>query len=461
MDNQIQKCKTDKDLKNKAEIFFRAAWNSYCTQLDPEDFGKKEIRINNGLLFVVTDDVLRAQHDFVTRCIKLLGSSLGNEKEVEELAWQQVSLSIANNSEINPTEVVGHFFNALSQNTNRSFGYVAPNHLFKFDEDAREIKIGPVSAVLSLDLISKLGFKMKSGPDFHISLQNRELVIQLAPVSWYVSVRATEGNVKEEAVWLINVAITYLRLSYLSKENHLFQSGQIADFFPFVGEVETMPLTKPTITEQGIIVDDNIKTYSSVPRLYVVNESVVEMTKEREFKKRAEIIFYPTKNSLARRFHRGLGWLTRGRQTVDRAERFLFFFTAIESLLSSSDHTAPIIQTISRYAATILSPTPENRADIARNIRSLYGTRSALVHTGERNVSFTQSANAQKIAESLYKTVMENVSLEISFQEFENSLSESSYGLPWPKEDEIAKTREKTLIETLTHLFLKLRDFFS
>ena len=55
--------------------------------------------------------------------------------------------------------------------------------------------------------------------------------------------------------------------------------------------------------------------------------------------------------------------MTRGRQARDRSERLLFFFTAIEALLSGDDKTAPVTQTIARRAATILVDDPTHRLD--------------------------------------------------------------------------------------------------
>ena len=434
MNNQIiNKCKSDQEFNKRADKFFRAAYSSYRSQPNEEDF-YKDIRLSKGILFVVTENVLKTQYDFVNRCVKLLGSSLGNEKEVEELAWEQVALSLTNNLAPDTSVIKKNFLDELSQNTNRNFKYVAPNHLVQFLEQARKIEIGPVEAILSEDLISNLNYNIQSGSEFNVSLGSNGILIQLPQICWHVSVNATEGNVREEAAWLINVAISFLRISCLSKDDFFSPPREVGDFFPLLGEVETMPLTKPKISEQGIIIEKGIKTNSSIPRLYAVDDSVVAMTKEKEFKDRAKVIFAPGKNSLARRFSQGLGWLTRGRQAADRAERFLFFFTAIESLLSSDDKTAPIIQTISRYAATILNPDAEERMKIAKEIRSLYSTRSALVHTGKRNVSYSESSTAQRIAEVIYKKVMENVSLTISFKEFQSSLSDASYGLPWPKE---------------------------
>ena len=169
-----------------------------------------------------------------------------------------------------------------------------------------------------------------------------------------------------------------------------------------------------------------------IPCTYLVDDTVVSLTEEQKFKDWAHVIFNPAKKSLAERFSQGLGWLARGRQTADRAERFLFFFTAIEALLSSDDKSAPVVQTISRHAATILHTDPLERADFASQLRSLYEFRSALVHSGKRNVSQMQTMEVQRIAEELYKAVMENYPLDSKFNKFQESLSKASYGSSWP-----------------------------
>ena len=89
--------------------------------------------------------------------------------------------------------------------------------------------------------------------------------------------------------------LVFLRISCLSKDDFFSPPREVGDFFPLLGEVETMPLTKPKISEQGIIIEKVIKTNSSIPRLYVVDDSVVAMTEEKEFKDRAKVIFAPGK----------------------------------------------------------------------------------------------------------------------------------------------------------------------
>ena len=82
---------------------------------------------------------------------------------------------------------------------------------------------------------------------------------------------------------------------------------------------------------------------------------------------------------------RGLGGLMRGRQTVDRAERFLLLFHGYGGSLSSDDKAAPVVQTIARHAAVILQHDPRKPASCFGII--LYAARSALVHAGRRNVA--------------------------------------------------------------------------
>ena len=191
---------------------------------------------------------------------------------------------------------------------------------------------------------------------------------------------------------------------------------------------------KPT-NRSTFLAEISMPVSSSVRRIpctYVVDDAVVEVTEEQKFKDRTQKIFNPAKNSLAERFGQGLGWLSRGRQTADRAERFLFFFSAIEALLSRNDNNAPVVQTISRHAATILHTDPLERANFAGQLRSLYGVRSTLVHAGKRNVSQAQSMEAQRTAEELYKVVMESYPLDSKFDKFQESLSKSGYGSPWP-----------------------------
>lgn len=104
----------------------------------------------------------------------------------------------------------------------------------------------------------------------------------------------------------------------------------------------------------------------------------------------------------------------------------------MEALLSSDDSTAPIIQTIALHAATILADDPSARYGIAKEIKRAYGTRSALIHRGQRGVSHSTAAEAQRLVEELYYSVLKKVSLTMDARTFQESLAKAGFGAKWP-----------------------------
>jgi Apea-like HEPN len=229
---------------------------------------------------------------------------------------------------------------------------------------------------------------------------------------------------------MIDVATSLLRLSLY---NHLTAASN--GLFPEVGQTEPMPSRVPeSETSYLLITAQNISTGGMwMPHMYFIDDSVISATLTDDFKRKTQMIFCPAQGSLAERFGQGLGWLSRGRQSEDRAERFLFFFTAIEALLSSDNKSAPIIQNIARSAAVILKNDVAARAKTAGEIKSLYAERSALVHAGRRSISRSSVNAAQWIAEALYTRVLECIPLTNSFASFQAGLDQATYGLRWPE----------------------------
>jgi hypothetical protein len=142
-------------------------------------------------------------------------------------------------------------------------------------------------------------------------------------------------------------------------------------------------------------------------------------------------VFTAKEGSVAERVAQGLGWMTRGRQSADRAERLLYFFTAVEALLTNSDKTAPVTQTIARHASVILADTPQDRVKIAGQFKSLYGLRSALVHSGKRGVGRSDADTVQALVEALYDRVLALVPLSSDAQNLNLALDKASYGGAW------------------------------
>jgi hypothetical protein len=360
------------------------------------------------------------------------GATLGHEKEISMLAWEAVADGILSAETPDPKKMAKGFLEALSRVSEAEFEYVAPNYAVGFRNQGDRIVIGPVEALLSDGLIAEVLAK-KTNPRWTLSRADKigfeasgsGYEFKLPATVWRVRVHAAKGHVEEEALWLINVALGLLRLSYLSGNY---------DFFPSVGDVETSPLEEARTGDRGFVITEKGMSGGSLkmPNLYIVDEALIEISKTQKFQARTKAVFYPGKDTLGESFGTGLGWLTRGRQCTDRAERFLYFFTAVEALLSSNDKTAPIVQTICRSAAVVLQTDPSQRADVAKSLAKLYETRSGLVHRGKRLVSQLAVNELQNLAEHLFKAVLELTDLTQKAEEFRRTLAEASWGLPWP-----------------------------
>ena len=463
-----------KSIKKLAGEFFQAARAYICRPSDIKRnlsiFSNSPLRVQ-GPVLGMDDNVQKKLEILVKQCVRSLGVELGSDEEIELLAWYHVWQSFSDTDPIlDISEITERFLDDISRYEQRSYGYLAPNFVIEFSDQAQKIVIGPVEAIRSEYLVAnekeisqdktiwnqilELPGEIQAGSKFDYSFSNSRILIELPESCWYIpmgSINAARLNAEEKAIWSINIAISLLRLCYPNPEH---------EKYPRVGDIEEMPHTESKkfrsggrMTGKGIVIGEvNVATnplpssmfsapvsssVRSIPGTYIVDDAVVRVTEEQKFKEKAQVIFNPPKKSLAERFSQGLGWLARGRQTVDRAERLLFFFTAIEALLSSNDKSAPVVQTISRHAATILHTDPLERADFASQLRSLYGVRSVLVHAGQRNVSQMQTMEVQRIAEELYKAVMKNYPLDSKLDTFQKSLSKASYGSPWPFKSEI------------------------
>lgn len=430
----MQKLNSDEAFKACAEAFFPlaiAAAELDAAAIKFPPINGVGIRYMHGVHFEISPEIQSAENRLVNQTVKLLGSKDGNEKEITEIAWQIVLQSVQRQEQTNDTKVIkDRFIEKISNNNARKFVYVCPNYTMRFDEESIDkIVVGPVQAVLSSKLAptffkknKKIDWSAVAGDKFSNDYKSKKMT--LSPVIWRVEVKAAQANVPEEANWLINIALSLIRFSCESRSH----------YFPFYGDREAMPTTPP-IFESNHVIIEGTHFYGgglSGPNLYTVDTALAKTLRSRRFKNCCKAIFAPGKKTLGLRVGQGLGWLTRARQTDDRAERFLYFFTAIEALLSSSDNSAPIVQTVARNAATILSDDPHERSKIVKTVKSLYQTRSILVHAGAKNVSNNDVNTLQSIAEQLFRAVMEKVPLDQGFKEFQENLNIAGYGLKWP-----------------------------
>lgn len=435
-----QKLLSDKKLRCLSEAFFDAAIVSAVNNVDGAKaaFKTANFKMVNGIIFHLTASIRKCEREFVSQCSRLLGTRFGNNGDISTLAWKSVSQSLAR-GEPDWAIIFNQFVDAVVAPAQRDCRFLAPNALIRFADDITSISIGPVEAILSKTLLigdieatRGKNWQIAIGNEFQTIFAGDNVVFELSPVSWAVAVKAAPGNLSEEAVWLVNVAIGLLRLSW----------PKVAyPMCPAFAEIEGNPFTARSSRTQYLTLAAGGVSEGGTrrPEYYEIGANVRDVVASEEFKARAEAIFSPKQKSVGERFSQGLGWMTRGRQTEDRAERMLHFFTAIEALLSADGKNAPIIQTVARHAAVILSDDAVGRAAIAAEFKSLYGTRSALVHTGKRGVFAEDASKAEAYAEMLYMVVLEKVNLAMPYQELYQSLDHASFGLLWPPADEKQK----------------------
>ncbi len=248
----------------------------------------------------------------------------------------------------------------------------------------------------------------------------------LPPTMWSINLAAADPIREEEGLWLTDVALSILRMCA--------RHDDVGVMAPTVGKVEPHPFFPHDHKDHSFTLKQGGSGQlggMTAPNDYWLSKGAAEALQNSLAKAKINTVFDAKPKSVAERFYQGCGWLTRGRRSKDRSDRLLYFFTAIEALLvRPTDRTSPVIQTIARHAAVLLSDDNERRQKVATDIKQLYGVRSALVHAGARGAFDIDANSAQQVAELLYSRVWSDIDLSISHREFSAMLARASYGLP-------------------------------
>ena len=434
----VSKLSSDADLKAALTDFFERAEADEGLPTPPDERplfvgadDERPVLIRDGAAFAVRAETTAARNAVILRCTKLLGAVASHEQDISDVIWSQAAHRATTAPRPSVSEMVAATLTQLGGDTSRVFTYVDCNYLFRFHDTVDRIAIGPVIAartpVLAAEIARHPDAKWTlvggDGPAIKIHMDGT-IEFVLTPLAWAVTCRAARRNVGEHALWLIDVAISYLRLS------HQVKGGN----YPDIGEPEVHPVLPTQLAASPIMITgyDVQQGVGARPAIYDVDAALAALTEGASFKARAMLLFGAKSGSVGERVAQGLGWLTRGRRTGDRAERLLYAFTAMEALLSGDDKSAPVVQTIARHAAAMLWDDAANRASGAKQIRDLYAARSALVHAGARKVSKSNADTAQWLAEMLFWQTLNKVPLDRKLTAFHDELAVASYGSAWP-----------------------------
>ncbi|WP_108818662.1 HEPN domain-containing protein [Pseudovibrio sp. Alg231-02] len=252
-------------------------------------------------------------------------------------------------------------------------------------------------------------------------------------VFWRVNANASPENLKEEALWSINVTLSLIRIF----------GTDWSVMYP-----QSLDLEKdPVIEDRDFGVDPLIMTKGNIRipgqkriGIYEISAKSLPLFKSEWFQQIAIQLSEAKEKTLAYRVRDALGWMGRGRLENDRALRLLFFFTAIEAMLSSEDKGAPVTDTIARYGSIIISLTKNDRLNNYEWIKKLYNKRSETVHRGLRNSLWGHSIEAQEIAEVVAWQILEKCDLTQEYSQFHKDLKKASFGSDWePNPSTLAK----------------------
>lgn len=396
--------------------------------------GENTWRMEDGIVFEINKSLQNKYVNVVNTICQKLGPKASHEKNISNSLWKSTAKRIIDRA-ITSDEAAKTFLKDIEQASGFERRYIHLNSLIGREPGVDKLRIGPVEIIDGSCVAEQLNANRSADRwlaevrEPGIKHQESRLITVDVPINcWMITIAAARENLREEAAWLAGIATSLLKLTARPSLGH---------FIGDLGTVEPHPFKTTPVCNDGITVDkDGVSTGGlSLLGRYVISEATIAYCGSNEFQLIADQIFTPPNKSLAERVSQGLGWLARGRQSEDRAERFLFFFTALEALLSNEDKAAPVVQTIARHAASILTDCHEDRAKNAKLIRDLYALRSALVHSGMRKVSMREANTAENIAHILFGRVLDQCNLAEQFKSFQKKLSDCSYGLPWGNDE--------------------------
>lgn len=401
---------------------------------NPHDWGDWGLSHFGTFMVRITSDYIKKRHEFVQAASKILKSKSAHQSTIvvmiSDASHDYIKAKMLNENKIDHIEdIADKCVKKVLAEAGKVYTHIEPNYIFR-NHYPEPLKIGRVSSMPTglVGQNTKLGHcpsvKLEIGPKpEQRPSANGGMVVVMPGNVWVVEVAATKENVAEEAKWLIDVAISFVRLSDVVWSGH----------FPHTGYVETHPTRMTAMEDPTVTLDDEQVQLggTKLPPWYEIDAEAHAKLSSKVMQDRANLLFDSPDKSLAQRVALGLGWMTRGRQTADRSERLLAFFTALEALLTSNDKSDPVTQTISRHASVILSSDVKKRVDCYNKIKGLYAVRSAIVHSGRREALGVDIDNLQIVAEAIYSIVIRNCDLSMKQDRFSQSLADASHGQEW------------------------------
>ncbi len=418
------------DLRQALKCFALEALK--CSPPNFEDMKFQRFRLHKGLVFDISDAARQAQILFVRQAVSKLGPIKGHTKVLDKILWDFVT-SIEDKSQLDLPDFLNEALDLIQTESASVSEFFRPCPFVRLPDGVDRIEIGRVAIDRTEARLEEFrsinnNFRFNVGQDWSLSIiaacEEVGMFITLPPTMWSINLIAADPVREEESLWLTDVALSVLRIAV--DFEHL---GPLA---PTLGKIEPHPFFPHVVQDHSFTLKQGGSAQlggMSAAKDYRLTKVATDTLQRSDIREKIDKLFEAKPKSISERFYQGCGWMTRGRRSIDRSDRLLYFFTAIEALLSDSDKTSPVTQTIARHAAVLLSDDNIGRQSIATNIKQLYGLRSALVHTGSRRTFDIDSNSAQQIAELIFLRVWNDVDLSMSQVAFSAILAKASYGI--------------------------------
>jgi len=135
--------------------------------------------------------------------------------------------------------------------------------------------------------------------------------------------------------------------------------------------------------------------------------------------------------SIGERVYLALAWISTARHSQDKSGKLLATMTALEAIFTRGKD-APVNETIARLGSVVIANKVEDRQQIAKVFKTLYGHRSRTIHNGQRSATETTTATALYVAELVIERILKEVDLTTKADNFIQDLVTASFGSEWP-----------------------------
>lgn len=389
-----------------------------------------------------TKEFKNSRDAFVNKACEILGPLFGDQKEIAQIIVHSAHQSIAN--ELCTRSFEKEVFEELQQHLTQARKVLLPNYLVSLPGKARVLKMGPVRVLTSRQVMSEmkpLVAKINENKEQQIDIveKNGEITIWVDsyPSSvpshnfmWEINLRSSRRYAIEESKWMIGVSLSLIRLfSFEYGYSELGSRTPGRELSESIISLKTDGGVPNVLSIEG----ERIRFGGgSIATRYELSKKALQFMRKTSTTDKISLIFSAPENSVAEKLYDALGWLSRGRQSRQRAEKMLCFFTALETIFSTKSDKENVTERVARYCGVVLTSDLDGRIRNSNKIRNLYNVRSEIVHQGRRTATSGDVDGVEQFAEYTLAFILQIVDLKQNHGTFLSELKKASYGHKWP-----------------------------